>query len=233
MASIATRIAWAASGTAADPTVVSVTLSAGTGRKLVVCSILENATATTDGATFDGVPLTRFVDNDRVNGVTQSWLFLDIPDAKGAGTYNLSVDLSAGSIRHSLTGWITAGDTVGTPRTATASTGPGVSTVTASIAAAAGDALLTVVDNANSTPNFASAPSSSEVTFGSLSSVSTAGTRCARSDAIGDATETVSATWAQNSTDDTRRMYLINTTPAAAPPPAPTERIRISFRPPA
>jgi len=219
MASILTRYALAASATAADPLTASVALASGTGRKLVVCSVIENASATVDTLTFDGASCTRFVNNVRTtDNVAQSWFYYDIPDAKGAANYDLVFDFSTGSIRHTWTGWVTQGDVVGQPQFATAEGAAGVNTVAASIATVSGDVLLTVVDNASATPTFGSAPASSEVTFGNWATLSTAGTRVSKSDALGDATETVTATWTQSDTNGIKRMYLVNTTPLAAGP---------------
>jgi len=221
MASVLTRYAWATSASVADPLTASIALASGTGRKLVVCSVIENASATVNTLTFDAESCTRFVDNDRFTGVAQSWFYFDIPDAKSAANYDLVFDFSAGSIRHSWTGWVTQGDTVGEPRKVTATSGTGVATVAASIATVSGDVLLTVVSNsgAGTTDDFpAPNPTSSEVTFLARSETTGAGTTVCRNDAVADATETVTVTWTQDGTTNQRQMYLINTTPLAAGP---------------
>lgn len=98
----------------------SVALSSGTGRKLIVLATNSTgSTGTIDSATFDGTPITSFYNRTVSYSTREHWFYYDIPDAKGAASYDIAVTLSADSASLIVGAWVTAGDTVGVPQYAT------------------------------------------------------------------------------------------------------------------
>ena len=192
----------------------ALTLDAGTGRKLIACSINPSGTKTTSSATFDGASMPRVGTAISYGGMVHDWFYCDIADAKGAASYNVVLTFSSSSSdNNTLIAWTTSGDTAGAPVLSSGTRAAGTATVVGSIGALNLDALLTVASRLNTSGTTWSSCASSQVTFGSTSDTSGAGIRLGRSHAIGDATETVTATWTTNDTADDLLMTFVNTTP--------------------
>lgn len=98
----------------------NLALSSGTGRKIVVLATnSSDSTATLDSATFDGTAMTSFYNRTISNSTRERWWYYDIPDAKTAASYDVTVTISADSANLVIGAWITQGDTVGAPQYAT------------------------------------------------------------------------------------------------------------------
>lgn len=203
---ITPRIAASGSSSATSPRTVSITLPSGTGRKMVVCSVLEDASLTTTGVTYNGTSLTSF---GSTAGTTMkmSWWYLDVADALGTGAYDLVFTLSAGtSTRHSDVVWFTSGDAMGAPQV-TFATAASDTTLGVTVNHGASDLLLSVGANANSAATVSSSP------LANASNISLPGFRLGKADQVPGTSGSTTTTWTF-STASELVVGTVNTTPS-------------------
>jgi hypothetical protein len=98
-----------------------VTIGSGTSRKLIIAGLRE-ASQTFTALTFDGTSVFADIAVDRTHSTTSIvygglW-FHDIPDAKGAGSYNIVMTTSAGTTNVTLYAWELTGAATGVPEDA-------------------------------------------------------------------------------------------------------------------
>jgi hypothetical protein len=120
-----------------------VSLSAGTGRKLVVLATnSDDSTGTIDSAAFDGNAMTSFYNRTLSSLTRERWFYYDIPNGVGAAAYNIDVVLSADSLFLVVGAWVTSGETAGAPQYVTDLTLTGSATVDVAISSPASGVVL-------------------------------------------------------------------------------------------
>jgi hypothetical protein len=206
--SVLTRYGHTGTTTAANPRTLSIALAADTARKLIICSSLEEpAPNSTTAITYDGEALIPF-GNVRADGTRQDWFYLDIPDAKAAGTYDLVFTFASGSSHnHDYAGWLTVDEPLGEPTIVT-NGATGVTSISADADRLTGDLLLSVYTSDNTGSN-------SGTPLANASTNSLGGHRLGKADQVQAADGTLTVTWTHSASDDLT-IAVVNVTQSSA-----------------
>jgi hypothetical protein len=128
---------------AATSLTVSITLGAGTSRKLIVSLVSETAVTPT-ALTFDGTALLAnlIATADAGSNLLVRTYYYDIPDAKGTGSYNVVVTLSASTSAYAMFVWQTVNSATGAVEDFDTATAAATTTVADTVTSTAGALIL-------------------------------------------------------------------------------------------
>lgn len=127
---------------------ISTTIGSATGRKIVL-GILADSTSSVTGATFDGATMTQEIahTNASASGLKIWVYYYDVPDVKGAGTYNTVFTTAAASTRFSAYVFELTTAATGASAANNIAQGGSGTTFSPSLTASAGAALILLGNN--------------------------------------------------------------------------------------
>lgn len=125
------------SGAASASLTVSLTLGSGVNRKLVVAIASETSIAL-NALTYDGTTLLANLVRDEVNALARSRLYYyDIPDAKGAGSYNVVATFASSTSQYTMYCWQLQNAATGAPEANTGANNATGNSISTSLTASA------------------------------------------------------------------------------------------------
>ncbi len=139
---------------------LSLTVSAGTARKVVVC-VTDEAGIASLAVTFDGNAMTLIASASHTvtTQLSQNWYYYDLSDGYGTGSKTISFTHTTSTSAVTVTAWQLAGAATGAPEYGTivesAATSTS-STTNSSVAVTANAAILATGNTASATPTLSS-----------------------------------------------------------------------------
>lgn len=104
------------------PHTMAITLGAGTNRKLAVATVVDGGALSVNAVTFDGTSifanLATSLTHPADSSVKIQMFYYDIPDGKGAGSYDIIATTSVSTAAITLYGWIVEDAATGAPEDA-------------------------------------------------------------------------------------------------------------------
>jgi len=187
----------------------NLTLSAGNDRRVIVVALLENATVTFSGATYDSDAMTSITTAEQRDSYLEAWYY-DVADGKAANDYDVVVSTS-GSTNLKILCWQLSECATGDPDAGDWDTATVADYTNADIActfdAENGEAILTGVCNEYGTRTATAA--SSEVSLTERYNNSSDAFRAYAHDGAGDASESVTITYTYTDNRAAKVMFAM------------------------